>query len=97
KVPLYNFVCCQAICQRAHVDIRDLVRVPIWNGEEKKFRNTSDAHMSVPLSYVRESFGMTSFETTFPYIIIWTYETLLDERSRPFMVVGLVAVWLVDG
>jgi hypothetical protein len=46
--------------------------------------------------FLQNEYGMTTFRVHKPYLLIWTDNIVPDADNRPFLIAGLIAVWMDD-
>jgi len=70
----------------------------MWDESKKSYRRPSQSEQETLYVKLLESFeNLTSLSVIFPWCILEFEETLPPYNERPFLVAGLVAVYLLDG
>ncbi len=54
------------------------------------------AWLKVLLNYLEERYHAVGVSEILPYLVVWCNDTVPPLSERPFMIAGLVAVWLVN-
>jgi len=61
------------------------------------FRRIDAAWLDILSEYLAEYYQAESVSERLPYLVVWCNDTMPPPSERPFMIAGLVAVWLVQG
>jgi hypothetical protein len=61
------------------------------------FRRIDAASLDILSEYLAKNYQAQSVSERLPYLVVWCKDTVPLPSERPFMIAGLVAVWLVQG
>ena len=61
------------------------------------FRRIDAAWLEILGEYLEKHYQAQSVSERLPYLVVWCKDTVPPPSERPFMIAGLVAVWLVQG
>ena len=61
------------------------------------FRRIGAAWLEILSEYLEKHYKAQSVSEILPYLVVWCKDTVPPPSERPFMIAGLVAVWLVQG
>jgi hypothetical protein len=61
------------------------------------FRRIDAAWLDILCEYLEERYQAELVSERLPYLVLWCKDTVPPPSKRPFMIAGLVAVWLVQG
>ena len=65
--------------------------------DQGTFRRIASACLLFLFEYLGEHYQAESVSERPPYLVVWCKDTVPPPSERPFMIAGLVAVWLVQG
>ncbi|OBT47138.1 hypothetical protein VE00_03120 [Pseudogymnoascus sp. WSF 3629] len=69
-----------------------------WDDGNGGYKMISAANLRNLYYYMRTHYpGVTTIDEMPPYLIIWCEETIPEPSKRPFLIGGLLAIWLVEG
>jgi hypothetical protein len=65
--------------------------------DQGTFRSIGSAWLVILMDYLEKYYQAQSVSEMLPYLVVWCEDTVPPPSERPFMIAGLVAVWLVQG
>jgi len=65
--------------------------------DQGTFRRIGAAWLDILCEYLAKYYQAESLSEILPYLVVWCKDTVPPLSERPFMIAGLVAVWLVQG
>lgn len=65
--------------------------------DQGTFRLIGAAWLDILCEYLEKHYQAESVSESLPYLVVWCKDTVPPPSERPFMIAGLVAVWLVQG
>jgi hypothetical protein len=65
--------------------------------DQGTFRRIDGAWLDILCEYLEKHYQAQSVSEMLPYRVVWCEDTVPPPSERPFMIAGLVAVWLVQG
>ncbi|KFZ15360.1 hypothetical protein V502_05666 [Pseudogymnoascus sp. VKM F-4520 (FW-2644)] len=70
-----------------------------WKDKNGGYELIPAANILKVLTYLRTHYPevSTTIDEMPPYLVIWCEETVLEPSKRPFLIGGLLAVWIVEG
>lgn len=69
-----------------------------WDDGNGGYKGVSAAHFGKLNTYLKMLYPeVQSIEERTPYLVIWCKDSVPESSNRPFLVAGLLGVWLVDG
>lgn len=70
-----------------------------WKDENGSYKLVPAANILKLLTYLRTHYPevSTTIDEKPPYLVIWCEETIPEPSKRPFLIGGLLALWLVEG
>lgn len=69
-----------------------------WDNGNGGYKMISSSNLGKLYHYMRTHYpGVTTIDEMPPYLIIWSSNALPAPSKRPFLIGGLLALWLVEG
>jgi hypothetical protein len=65
--------------------------------DQRTFRRIDAASLDALSEYLAMNYQAQSVSERLPYLVVWCEDAVPLPSERPFMIAGLVAVWLVQG